>query len=280
MAFGIPTILCWPVCAQSATPGPIADYERASGGRIGVYAVNVESGAKLSWRADERFIMCSTYKASLAAFVLSRVDRGQDDLASLVPYTKSDTLDLWAPVANANLAKGAVSVEEMCKAAVELSDGACANLLLARVGGPSALTAYWRSIGDAASRLDHYEPLADRSPSGGPWDSTTPIAIARTLQKIVLGNLLSDRSRALLTGWLVGCKTGDNRLRAGLPRNWVIGNKTGHSGRDMAGDMAVVWPDPTTPIVIAVFTRGGKPTEKLFDKAFAEIGSLVSATLA
>lgn len=278
-ALGIPALVCWPALARSTGLDPIADYERATGGRIGVYAVNVRTGAKLAWRADERFIICSSYKASLAAFVLSRVDRGEERLDALVPYTIKGTVDLWGPISKANLAKGAMTVEAMCQAAVEISDGVCANLLMARSGGPAALTAFLRSIGDAETRIDHYEPQLDRVPSGGPEDSTTPTAMATTLQNLVLGTVLSDRSKALLTSWLIGNQT-NPRLRGGLPKSWRIGNKTGHSGRDMAGDIAVAWPAPNTPIVIAVYTRGGRPTEKQFDKAFAGIGRLVASTLA
>ncbi|KQR83747.1 class A beta-lactamase [Sphingomonas sp. Leaf343] len=278
LAFGIPALMCWPVLARAAVADPIADYERATGGRIGVHALNVRTGKTLSWRADERFIMCSSYKASLAAFVLSRVDRGEEKLDALVPYTAKDTLELWGPIAKANLARGTMTVEAMCKAAVEISDGACANLLMARSGGPAALTAFLRSIGDTVTRVDHYEPALDRVPSGGPDDSTTPAAMATTLRKVIVGNVLSDRSKALLTSWLVGNQT-NPRLRGGLPRSWRIGNKTGHSGRDMAGDIAVAWPRPDTPIVIAVYTRGGRPSEKQFDKAFAGIGRLVAKSL-
>ena len=278
LALSIPALACWPAFGRSTVVDPIEAYELGSGGRIGVYAVNVRTGKTLSWRADERFITCSSYKASLAAFVLARVDRGEERLDALVPYTAKDTLDLWGPIAKENLAKGAMTVEAMCKAAVEISDGVCANLLMARSGGPAALTAYLRSIGDMATRIDHYEPALDRVPSGGPDDSTTPAAMAATLQKVVLGDVLSDRSKALLTRWLIGNQT-NPRLRGGLPKSWRIGNKTGHSGRDMAGDIAVVWPTPDAPIVIAVYTRGGKPTEKQFDRAFAGIGRLVASTL-
>jgi len=279
MALGAPALLCWPAFARTADADPIAAYERATGGRIGVHAVNVRTGKTLAWRADERFIMCSSYKASLAAFVLARVDRGEERLDALVPYTARDTADLWGPVAKENLSKGAMTVEAMCKAAVEISDGVCANMLMARSGGPPALTAFLRSIGDTVTRVDHYEPALDRVPSGGPADSTTPAAMAATLQKVVLGDVLSDRSKTLLTRWLIGNQT-NPRLRGGLPKNWRIGNKTGHSGRDMAGDIAVAWPTPDTPIVIAVYTRGGKPTERQFDRAFAGIGRLVASTLA
>jgi beta-lactamase class A len=279
VTLAIPTLACWPAVARADERDPIAAYERATGGRIGVYARNVRTGKTLSWRADERFIMCSSYKASLAAFVLARVDRGEERLDALVAYSARDTVDMWGPVAKENLARGAMSVEAMCKAAVEISDGVCANMLMARSGGPPALTAFLRSIGDATTRVDHYEPALDRVPSGGPDDSTTPAAMAATLEKVVLGDVLSDRSSALLTRWLVGNQT-NPRLRGGLPKDWRIGNKTGHSGRDMAGDIAVAWPTPDTPIVIAVYTRGGTPREKQFDRAFAGIGRMIASRLA
>ena len=143
----------WPAYAQEPPPA-LAAYERESGGRIGVYAENLATGAKIAWRAEERFVMCSTFKASLAAFVLARVDHGQEQLETMINYGSDDLLE-YAPTARQNLAKGAMSVAEMCKAAVELSDNTCANLLLARVGGPAAL--------DRVLALDWRCRLAPRS---------------------------------------------------------------------------------------------------------------------
>ncbi len=205
--------------APALAEAPIAAllaYERASGGRIGVYARNLKSGAVLAWRADERFVMCSTFKASLAALVLTRVDRREDHLDATVRYGAAD-LQPYAPVARAGLAKGALSVGELCKGAVELSDNTCANLLLARVGGPAALTAFWRACGDRNSRLDHNEPLLNRSPPGDPHDTTTPSAMVDNVQRFLLGDVLAPGSRAQLTDWMANCQTGANRLRAGRP---------------------------------------------------------------
>ena len=268
-----------PSLAAQARSGAISDYERGSGGHIGLYAENITTGARLSWRADERFVMCSTFKASLAACVLARVDRGEDDLETLVHYDAADLQDFWAPVARENLARGFLSVKEMCRAAVEQSDNACANLLLSRIGGPPALTAFWRRIGDRATRLDDVEPLLNRTPPGGLRNTTTPAAMARTLRRLVLGRILSQASRATFTAWLVGCQTGANRLRAGLPGSWVIGDKTGNNGKDAAGDIAVAWPQPAVPIVICVYTRGGSPSSQQLDSAFAGIGRLVGMRL-
>ena len=265
---------------RAEAPIPILQaYEHATGGRIGLYAENIRTGAKLAWRAGERFVMCSTFKASLAACVLARVDRGEDSLEPMVPYGAADLLD-YAPVAKANLAKGGLSVGALCEGAVELSDNTCANLLLARIGGPAALTAFWRSTGDAVSRLDHNEPELNRSPPGDPHDTTTPAAMAGNLRRLVLGRVLSPASRTRLTDWMRNCKTGDNRLRGGLPAGWTIGDKTGNNGKDAAGDIAVAWPRSDTPILIAVYTQGGAPTPAQLEAVFADIGRLVGRRLA
>jgi beta-lactamase class A len=272
-----PALAGWPALAGLAPP-VVEAYERATGGRMGLYAENLTTGAKVAWRADERFVMCSTFKASLAALVLRRVDRRKEGLEQMIAYGAEDLQD-YAPVARQNLAKGAMSVVDMCKAAVELSDNTCANLLLARVGGPAALTAFWRSTGDAVSRLDHAEPLLNRTPPGDPHDTTTPAAMADNLRRFVVGYALSLESRERLTGWMLNCQTGDNRLRAGLPKGWRIGDKTGNNGKDAAGDIAAAWPRPGAPVLICCYTQGGSPTPAVMDAVFAEVGRMVGLRL-
>jgi beta-lactamase class A len=214
--------------------------------------------------------MCSTFKASLAACVLASVDRGQTRLDDLIAYGPDDLLE-FAPVAQQNVEKGAMSVADMCEAAVELSDNTCANVLLARVGGPSALTAFWRSIGDPVSRLDHNEPELNRSPPGDPHDTTTPAAMAGNLRSLILGKVLSPNSRERLTGWMLGCKTGDNRLRAGLPKGWRVGDKTGKNGKDAFGDIAVTWSTHGEPVLICAYAdyAGFGDVHRLTVDAFA-----------
>jgi beta-lactamase class A len=270
----------WPelAFAQEAPPA-LARYERQSGGRIGLYAKNLNTGAQVTWRENERFVMCSTFKASLAALVLTRIDRGQDQLERMIRFGPSDIPDWHAPVAKQNLAKGAMSVADMCEAVVEYSDNTCANLLLARVGGPTALTAFWRSTGDSVTRLDHNEPALNLSRPGDPHDTTTPVAMASTLRRLVLGKVLSPDSRERLVGWMVDCKTGGNRLRGGLPNGWRIGDKTGNNGNDAAGDIAVVWPKLDSPTLICAYTQGGSPTAIQLETVFADIGRIVGEQL-
>jgi beta-lactamase class A len=280
---GTAGLIAWPALAHAQdSPAIFQTYERDTGGRIGLYAENLATGAKIVWRDAERFVMCSSFKASLAALVLSRIDRGQDQLDAMISYGRDDLLE-YAPVARQHLGeatKAALSVAEMCKAAVELSDNTCANLLLARVGGPANLTAFWRATGDSVTRLDHNEPELNRSPPGNPNDTTTPAAMAGNLRRFLLGDVLSPVSRDKLTGWMVDCKTGNNRLRGGLPKEWKIADKTGNNGKDASGDIAVAWPVSGGPVLICAYTQGGSPTAPQLEAVFADIGRMVGHRLA
>lgn len=260
-------------------PAAIAVYERTTGGRVGLLAINLASGARIAWRAGERFAMCSTFKASLAALVLARVDAGQERLDRSVPFGRADLL-AYAPVARDHVQSGAMTIATMCQGAVELSDNTCANLLLRQVGGPPALTRFWRSLGDADSRLDHDEPRLNRMQAGDPRDTTTPAAMARTLRQLTVGDALGPASRSRLVDWLVACRTGTNKLRAGLPRDWRIGDKTGNNGADASGDLAVAWPARGGPLLVCAYVQGGKPTPDQQDALFAAIGRLVAQQLA
>lgn len=263
----------------SAAPPAIGVYERATRGRVGLFARNLSSGRELSWRAHERFAVCSTFKASLAGLVLARVDAGRDRLDRRVAFGAADLLE-YAPVAKAHAAEGFMTLGAMCEAAVELSDNTCANLLLREVGGPQALTRFWRSVGDRASRLDHDEPLVNRTWPGNPHDTTTPAAMARTMAALTTGPALAPRSRELLVEWMVACKTGARKLRAGLPARWRVGDKTGGNGTDAAGDLAIAWPARSGPIVVCAYVQGGEPTSQQQDALFAALGRLVAGALA
>jgi beta-lactamase class A len=272
-----PAVIAGAGVARAEDAGPVLQaLEQSVGGRIGVYAENIATGAKLERRADERFHMCSSFKASLVACVLARIDRGEDRLDAPVAYGPKDILS-YAPVAKAGLAKGELSVGEMCQGAVELSDSSCANLLMARIGGPPALTAFWRATGDAITRQDHYEPV--NTQAGSDEDTTTPAAMAGSLRRFLLGDVLSPASRERLTGWMRDCKTGLDLLRSGLPKGWTVGDKTGNDGKAMLVDIAIAWPEPGKPLLITAYIDGDPAASRRVRRLMADIGSLVGQQL-
>jgi beta-lactamase class A len=265
--------------SASATPLDLAPFralERKYGARLGVYALATGTGRTVSHRADERFAWCSTFKAVAVAGVLHRNPLSYLD--KHVTYTWGD-INSISPITRKNVAKG-MTVGQLCDAAVRYSDGTAANLLLRDLGGPERLTAYLRGLGDTVSRLDHYEPELNRARPGDPIDTTTPRAVAADYRTLVLGNVLPADKRALLTDLLVRNTTGDNRIRAGLPKGWRVADKTGSGDYGRANDIAVVWPPRSAPLVMAIMSeRSGQkagPSESLIAEATRHIAAALT----
>ena len=237
--------------ARAATVG-FSEIERQARGRLGLFALDTRSGRRASYRASERFLMCSTFKAVAVSALLARVDRGHERLDRRIAYGPRDILE-YAPVTKAHLAEGGMTLDALCAAAIELSDNTAANLILADLGGPAAVTRFARGLGDGITRLDRTEPaLNDPGPPGDPHDTTTPAAMVGLWRKLLLGDALSPASRGRLVGWLGACKTGPQRLMAITPVGWTIGHKTG-SGPTTIGDVAILTPPGRPPILIAAY---------------------------
>ena len=262
---------------QAQAESALAALEQGFAGRIGVCALDTADGALLGQRADERFPMCSSFKALLAAAILARSSTEPGLLAQSVRYTRGDLLP-HSPVTTQHLAQG-MRVDALCEATVQTSDNAAANLLLQRIGGPAGLTAFMRSIGDAQFRLDRWELELNSSLPGDPRDTTTPRAMAESLRKLVLGDALAPAQRDQLATWLRGTVTGAARIRAGMPAGWVVGNKTGTSGQGSYGsaiDMAVVWPPARAPLVLAVFTTRHAADAPALDAPIAQAARIAA----
>jgi beta-lactamase class A len=218
-----------PGFAQVAAPAgdpaaALAAAEAQLGGRLGVVVLDAGSGRRWTHRPDERFPMCSVFKAIAAAAVLAQVDAGREDLLRRVLFERS-ALVTWSPVTETRVGGDGMTLGELCDAAVTRSDNTAGNLLLEELGGPTGLTAFMRRLGDITSRLDRWEPALNAATPGDPRDTTTPAAMAANFHALLLGPALSQASRDQLARWLMGSRTGGGKLRAGLPPAWPVGDK-------------------------------------------------------
>ncbi len=264
-----------PASSPPEAPRFFGELEARVGGRVGVFAVDTGTGRQLSYRPDERFAMCSTFKWVLAATVLTRVDRAQLSLDECVSYGLADLLE-YAPVTGEHLAEGCMTVDALARAAVTVSDNTAANLLLVKVGGPASLTQFVRSLGDQVTRLDRTEPALNNSDPGDPRDTTSPRAMVGLMRQILCGDALSPAGRERLLGWLQACTTGRARLRAGLPANWTVGDKTGSGPRGAVHDVAIAVPPERAPILIAAYMAEGDSERDVLEAAHADVGRLVA----
>jgi beta-lactamase class A len=262
-------------------PDTLADafrkIEVGTGGRLGVAVLDTQTGARAGHRGDERFPMCSTFKMLAAAAVLARVDQGKENLDRRIRVEAGDIIPN-SPATKERVG-GTMSLAELCEATVTLSDNASANLILATFGGAAGLTAYIRSLGDTVTRLDRIEPELNEARPDDPRDTTSPVAMAANIQALVLGTALSEASRKQLTAWLVGNKTGDTRLRAGVPKDWRVGDKTGTCNTGTANDVGLAWPPGRRPVIISVYLTGASVGADRQNAAIAAVARAVAAAL-
>ena len=256
--------------------------EKSSGGRLGVFAVNTKNGRAIGYRADERFPVCSTFKVLAVGAILKRVDVGNLRLDKRVFYTQRDLLK-YSPVTQAHLKEGSLPIMMLCMAAIEESDNTAANLLLKELGGPGQVSQFCRILGDPTTRLDRIEPALNSGLPGDPRDTSTPKHMADNISALMLDSFLSAASKRYLTDWLVDCKTSPTLLRAGLPKDWRVADKSGMGGPDNSfgasntrNDIAVIWPPNGRPIVIAAYLTGCKLKATDRDAVLAKVGSIVA----
>jgi beta-lactamase class A len=244
--------------------------------RLGVYAIDTGTGREVAYRDGERFGYHSTFKAMAAAAVLRKYSLS--GMNEVIRYS-ADDLVRNSPITEQHVETG-MTLRELCDAAVRYSDNTAANLLFEALGGPKGLEAELRKLGDDVTVMERIETgLSDWVP-GETRDSTTPRAFAKDLRAYVLGDVLRKPERAQLTKWLKTNQTGDELIRAGVPKGWVVGDKTGSgSGYGGRNDIAVVWRPHAAPIVMAIMSNRSEKEDTYDNKLIAEAASVVADTL-
>lgn len=273
MMFGSAALCAGP--AKAVVEDGLSALEAKSGGRLGVAVLDTQSGRRLSHRADERFAMCSTFKLMLAAAVLARVEAGKEQGDRVIRYGKSDLLT-HSPVTEKYLSSG-VSVETLCAAVVRDSDNTGANLLLQTLGGPAGWTSFVRQIGDETSRLDRMELTLNSAIPGDARDTTTPAAMLQDLQKVLLGDVLSARSRRFLIDAMATSTTGLKRLRAGLPKDWLAADKTGTGLKGPCNDIGMFTPPGRAPVLACAYLTNATVADAEQEAVLADIGHLIGS---
>jgi beta-lactamase class A len=252
----------------------IRDIERRLDARVGFALHDTGSGKRWFHRADERFPMASTFKVLACGALLANVDAGSEDSSRRVTIAASDLVP-HAPVTQGHVGS-ALSLRELCEATMRTSDNAAANKILDALGGPGAVTRFVRSLGDMTTRLDRREIALNEGTPGDPRDTTSPAAMVATLEWLVLGGALSASSRDQLTQWLLTNAVGGPLLRAGLPADWRVADRTGAGGHGTRGVVAVIWPPGRAPLVAVVYITGTHASMDARNTAIADVGRAIA----
>lgn len=248
-----------------------SDYDA----RVGVYAIDTGSDETIDYRSEERFAFASTYKALAAALVLKQ--NTMEKLEEVITYTEDDLVS-YSPITEKHVDTG-MTLAELSEAAVRTSDNTAGNLLFEELGGPEQFQKFLREIGDDVTQSDRYETALNEFIPGNTRDTSTPAALATSLQGFAVGDLLTDDKRARLLDWMKGNATGDTLIRAGAPDGWTVADKSGAGRYGTRNDIAVVWPPDREPIILAIMTRHDTEDADYDDALIAEVAEVTLKAL-
>lgn len=247
-----------------------AQLEGEFDARIGIYAIDTGTNQTVEFRPDERFAYSSTFKVLAAAILLKQNDI--KDLEKVVTYNKDD-LVTYSPVTKKHVDTG-MTLLEISEAAIRKSDNTAGNLLLEALGGPEKFEQALRDIGDDVTQPERYETELNEFTPGNKRDTSTPRAMAANLNKVALGNFLPKDKRELLIDLMKGNATGDTLIRAGVPEDWKVADKSGAGSYGTRNDIAIVWPPNREPIVIAIMSRHNKKDAEYNDALVAKAAKI------
>ncbi len=242
--------------------------------RVGFAAYDLESGQRWEYQADQRFAMSSTFKTLACAALLHRVDAGQENLERTVSFSESD-LVTYSPITEKYAGGQAMTLSDLCEAALTMSDNTAANLILRSLGGPEKVTSFARRLGDDVTRLDRWETELNEAAPGDNRDTTTPNAMVKNLQSLLLGDALSGKSREQLHDWLKRNQVADGLFRAVVPEGWIVADRTGAGGFGSRSITAIIWPPERQPIVVALYLTQTEASFSERNEAIAEIGEAI-----
>ena len=264
-----------PIKQENTGDDSFAKLEKEYDAKLGIYALDTGTNQTVSYRSDDRFAFASTSK-SLAAGALLR-QNSIEALDERITYTRED-LSNYNPITEKHVDTG-MTLKELADASVRYSDSTAHNLILKKLGGPSAFEKILSEIGDTVTNSERFEPELNEVNPGETHDTSTPKAIAKTLQSFTLGTVLPSEKRELLVDWMKRNTTGDKLIRAGVPKGWEVADKTGAGSYGTRNDIAIIWPPNKKPIVLAILSNHDKEDAKYDDKLIADTTKIVLNTL-
>ncbi len=240
--------------------------EKKFDAKLGIYALDTGTNQTVNYHPDERFAYTSTHKALAVGALLQQ--KSIEDLNHTITYTRED-LVTYSPITEKHVDTG-MTLKELSDASLRYSDNTAGNLILKQLGGPTGFKKSLEEIGDYVTYPKRYEPDLNEVNPGEIHDTSTPRALATSLQAYALGDILPTEKRELLIDWMKRNTTGDALIRAGVPKRWEVADKTGAGSYGTRNDIAIIWPPKRDPIVLAVLSSRDQKDADYNDKLIAE----------
>jgi beta-lactamase class A len=249
---------------------------------VGVSICGVETKDSLSINGEKHFPTQSVFKFHIALAVLDQVDQGKLNLNQEIFISKKELLpNTWSPIRdkypNGNIK---LTLAEIIKYTVALSDNNGCDILLRLIGGPEKVEKYIHKLGvkNISVKYNEEEMHKDWNAQFSNW--TTPKAATDLLVAFYTKRILSDSTFNFLLKTMIETSTGKNRIKGQLPEGIIVAHKTGSSGRNdegvtaAANDIGIIILPDGKHFAISVFVTNSKENDEANEKIISDIASV------
>lgn len=282
-----------------------------AGGRVGVGAVHLPTGRELYLNGDERFPMASSYKVPIAVQLLTRVERREVRLDTMIALRPSDLHPGSGTLTELFDDPGVIlSLRNLIELMLLISDNSATDLVLRQAGGSSAVTARMRALGldirvdrptvaliadwIGVERLppeaeltpatfrslardlpDSVRERAEQAFNTDPRDTATPRAMTALLARLWRREILKDSSTALLLDIMRRSTTGAGRIKGMLRPDVEVAHKTGTIGGTTNDVGIMTLPDEAGQVAVAIFVKESELDVEERERTIAHIARAI-----
>jgi beta-lactamase class A len=306
------------VMSKSVLQQSLMKLAAESDGRVGICVSNVTALEPVCVNGDQKFPLQSVMKLVVGAAVMEAIDHKKLLLSDVIVVRPENASPGPQDFANIVRSKGSlnVTIEELLRRAVVDSDSTSVDVLIERLGGVAMIQAFLKRIDADSINIDRDERHLQAESVGLVWkseyadsdkfevavkslpkeiqnaawnlylkdsrDTATPNGMAHFLQALARGKILSETSTQRLLAVMKATVTGRDRLKAGTPKGWDLGHKTG-TGRTWQGitsatnDVGVLTAPDGGQVVVAVFVAESKRSNEQRAAIIANVAKLVTS---
>jgi beta-lactamase class A len=223
-------------------------------GTVGIYVHDLKKDRIASYNADTIFPTASVVKIPIMIGIMERIQNKELEFHQVMIYKDTIHYDPGEDVLASFKPDEKIMLSKLMLLSISLSDNTASLMLQGIAGGGQRINYLMDSLGYRFTRVNSRTPgrESDREIYG--WGQTTPREIAKIMEQIAGGKVLSRRSsdRMLRT---LGRQYWDEDAISQIPPNIFVASKSGAVDESRNEILYVHAP---RPYVFSIFTKNNK----------------------
>ncbi|MEX1474843.1 class A beta-lactamase [Enterococcus sp. C78] len=259
---------------QKVVKKKIKEIENKYDAKLGIYSIDTHTKKFFNYNSNQRFAYTSTYKAIAGGILLKNLT--DTELNKRIIFKQEDIVE-YSPITQEYINNG-MTLKEIIHAAIAYSDNTAGNILFNELGGPKGFEKELNKMGDTVTQADRYETALNQAVPGDLRDTTTPETFGKIFENLILSSKFEEKSYKFFLKTMIDNTTGNKLIRAGVPKGYEVGDKTGAGSYGTRNDIAFIQPKKMNkkPLIWVIFSNKKEKDAEYNDQLIAETARILS----